>query len=279
MASSVQTIGIVGLGLIGGSVGLALRDPSRRILGYDPSPEAGKLAQSRFCVDVLASLEEVAQAEMVVVASPPATLVETLDRLKPLVGPTTVVTDCASVKGDAVAWATANKATWFVPGHPMAGHEKTSAAYASAWMFRNARWLLTPTPCTAKSAIKAVEKLVSEMGAVPIRTSAESHDRQVAVLSHLPHVFAAILVLLGDDLERTDISGGSWRDLTRVGGVDPDLWSQILFGNRQEVVNILRDSAGILQEFADALQTNETEALRAILERARLAKERQETKK
>lgn len=276
--SSVQSIGIVGLGLIGGSVGLALRDPSRRILGYDPSPEATKLAKTRFCIDAEASLDEVAQCEVVFIASPPATLIEALDQIEPLRGENTVVTDCASVKGDAIEWANRKKATWFVPGHPMAGHEKTSAAYASAWMFRNARWLLTPSRHTANKALRLVEGVVSLMGATPIRLDAASHDRQVAILSHLPHVFAASLVLQGQELERTDVSGGSWRDLTRVGGVDPELWSQILIGNRRELVGVLAESERIIQQFRAALEENDADKVRALMESACTAKERQETK-
>lgn len=271
-----MTVGIVGLGLIGGSVGLALREPGRTIVGFDPSEEAAKLAQSRFCVDQLLPLEEVAKADIVFVAAPPSKAVAVLEEIFRHKGPETVVTDCTSVKGDIVAWALENKVADFVPGHPMAGHEKTSAAYASSWMFRGARWILSPVKATRKSAVKEVERVVKLMGAVPVRVDSTDHDRQVGVLSHLPHAFAAVLVNLGESLERTDVSGGSWRDLTRVGGVDPDLWTQIFLGNRRELAKLLGDAEAQLAELRVALEQDDPKAVRAYMERARLAKRKQE---
>lgn len=272
-----MTVGIVGLGLIGGSIGLALRDPSRTILGFDPSPDAVRLAQTRFCIDRPATLEEVAQADIVFVAAPPDATIRVIESLLPHLGPDTVVTDCASVKGDIVAWAESQKLRRFIPGHPMAGHEKTTAAYASAWMFRNARWILTPFAHTQKSAVRALEKVLKEMGATAVITDAGLHDRQVAIVSHLPHVFAAILVQLGDELDRTDVGAGSWKDLTRVGGVDPELWTQILMGNRAEIARALTDVESQVAAFRQALETHDDHALRDILQRARQAKKRQET--
>ena len=271
-----MTVGIVGLGLIGGSIGLALRDPGRRILGFDPSTEACRLAESRFCVDATAPLEDVAQSDLVFVAAPPLAVVPVLEEVFAFKRPETIVTDCTSVKGDIVAWAEARKATEFVPGHPMAGHEKTSAAYASSWMFRNARWILTPTDKTRKSAVREVEKLIKAMGATPVRVDPIQHDRHVAILSHLPHALAAVLVSLGDELEHTDVGAGSWKDLTRVGGVDPELWSQILLGNRREVSRVLADAEAQLAELRSAIEANDPAAVRAYLERAKIAKRKQQ---
>lgn len=271
-----MTVGVVGLGLIGGSIGLALREPGRTVVGYDPSPANSQLALDRFCVDLLAPLQQVATADIVFVAAPPANVVPILQRLSIVKAPETIVTDCTSVKGSVIEWANEAKADWFVGGHPMAGHEKSGPGFASSWMFRNARWILTPTKTTNKKALSTVEKLVKEMGAVPIRVDAETHDGQVAILSHLPHAFAAVLVTLGEELERTDISGGSWRDLTRVGGVDPDLWAQIFAGNRVQLAQSLQDAENHLAELRKALEADDIGTVRAILERAKIAKKKQE---
>jgi len=271
-----MTVGVVGLGLIGGSIGLALREPGRTVVGYDPSPTNSQLALDRFCVDLLAPLQQVATADVVFVAAPPASVVHVLERLATIKAPGTIVTDCTSVKGAVTAWASEEKATWFVGGHPMAGHEKSGPGFASSWMFRNARWILTPNKETDKKAVASIEKLVKEMGAVPVRVDADTHDRQVAILSHLPHAFAAVLVTLGEELERTDISGGSWRDLTRVGGVDPDLWAQIFAGNRAQLANTLRDAENHLADLRKALEADDIATLRAILDRAKIAKRKQE---
>ncbi|RYG19236.1 prephenate dehydrogenase/arogenate dehydrogenase family protein, partial [bacterium] len=172
-----STIGIVGLGLIGGSIGLALREPGRRIIGHDPNEKAAKTARDRLCVDVLGSLEDAASADVVFVAVPPDVTVDVVERTMTLAGENTVVTDCASVKNEVAAWATKSKSARFVPGHPMAGHEKGGAEYASAWMFRGARWVLTPVKPTATAAVRTVEAAVKAMGATPVRVEAQAHDR------------------------------------------------------------------------------------------------------
>lgn len=271
-----MTVGIVGLGLIGGSIGLALRDPSRTILGFDASAQSAGLATQRFCVDQIVALEEVAKADIVFVAVPPSATINVLEQVFAAKGASTVVTDCASVKSEIVKWAETSGHRDFVPGHPMAGHEKGSALYASAWMFRNARWILTPTEKTAKSCVRAVEAVVKEMGAVPVRLNSESHDRQVAILSHLPHAVAATLVLLSENLDRADVSAGSWRDATRVGGVDPHLWTQIFLGNRTELARGIRDAQDILDQFRNALESGDSDAVFRLFAHAQEVKAKQE---
>ena len=266
MASEVpSTVGIVGLGLIGGSIGLALRDPERSVVGFDPDPSAARIARDRLCVDRLGTLEEVAQAEIVFVAVPPDMTVDSVEAIMAFAGDTTVVTDCASVKNEVAAWARQTKSERFVPGHPMAGHEKGGATYASAWMFRGARWILTPVKPTSTSAVRLVEATVKAMGAVPVRVDAAVHDRHVATVSHLPHAIAAALVLVGESLDTADVAGGSWRDMTRVGGVDPELWTQIMMRNRTELASTIRDFEKGLASLREALEGDDREALRAIL--------------
>ena len=163
----------------------------------------------------------------------------------------------------------------FVPGHPMAGHEKGGATYASAWMFRGARWMVTPVKATATASVRTVEAVVKAMGAVPVRVDAASHDRHVATISHLPHVLAALLVNLGESLESVDAAGGSWRDMTRVGGVDPELWTQIMMRNRNELAHCLRDYEAGLALFREALEADDRHGVRAMLEQAEKVKKAQ----
>lgn len=273
-----MTVGVVGLGLIGGSVGLALREPGRTILGCDASPEHERLAAERFCVDRIAPLEEIAQAEIVFVAVPPAYIAETLDRIEPLRGEETVVTDCASVKEAPVEWAKRKGATWFVPGHPMAGHEKSGPGFASAWMFKGARWILTPLAKTDKAAVRRVEAAVKLMGAVPVRLAPEVHDRHVAVLSHLPHVLAAALAPMAEDLDVPEAAAGSWRDLTRVAASDPELWTQIVLGNRTAVVAAADDLLQRLQTLKEAVREGDEEAVRAAFRAAHEARMKEPVK-
>ncbi|CAN5417869.1 hypothetical protein BH11ARM1_BH11ARM1_06130 [soil metagenome] len=263
-----MTVGIVGVGLIGGSVGLALRKPGTTIVGFDPQPEAIHTAISRQCIDREGSLVDVAQCEYVFLACPPSLAIENLTQIFALKAAETIVTDCCSTKSEIVEWAKKNKVKQFVPGHPMAGHEKSGAAFSSSWLFRHARWIICPLAITDKASVRAIEALVKEMGATPLRMTAENHDRQVAILSHLPHVLAATLVRMGKDLESAEIAGGSWKDMTRVGGVDPDLWTQILLGNSAQVEQCLDDAAADLELFRRAIKERDESALRALLQEA-----------
>jgi prephenate dehydrogenase len=270
-----MTVGIVGLGLIGGSIGLALRNPSRRIVGYDPSADAARTAFERQCVDELTDFDCVAQADVVFVASPPAATVDVLQQISERRSSATAYTDCTSTKHDVIEWAEARRDARFVAGHPMAGHEKSGAGYASSWLFRGAKWIVSPFKWTDRGAVTAVERLVKEMGALGCRMDARVHDRQVAIVSHLPHVIASAMVTVGDELESVEVAGGSWRDLTRVGGVDPELWSQIMHSNREELLRAIALFQGHLSELRQALESDDRDDLRTILERSKGIKDRQ----
>jgi prephenate dehydrogenase len=263
------------LGLIGGSIGLSLRDPTRELIGCDVSKRAEETALARFCVDRIVALDEVAQAEVVFVAVPPSSVIYISEAILERKPEGTVITDCASVKSEVATWAERRKLVDFLPGHPMAGHEKGGAEFSSAWMFRNARWILTPTQYTSERAISAVTDLVLRMGANPVELDPALHDKHVAILSHLPHVLAALLVLTAGELEHLEIGAGSWKDLTRVGGVDPELWSQIFGGNRACLAEVLEEFEGSLNSFRGLLEDNDVADLKTILERAQAAKAKQ----
>lgn len=245
----------MGVGLIGGSIGMALKGAGHRVLGCDPNPEHLTKAIDRHCIDERADLPAIARADAVFVAVPPARVTEVLEAMEPHLGEETAVTDCTSVKSQILEWVARRPAlaARFVGGHPMAGHEKSGPAYASDWMFRNAKWILTPTGTTSTAAKERITALVKETGAKPVRIDAAEHDRHVAVLSHLPHVVAAALVELGAEIESPEVAAGSWRDLTRVGGVDPELWSQILAGNSTQVRLALDGFIGKLMAYRDRI--------------------------
>ena len=267
-----MTVGIVGLGLIGGSIGLALREPGRKVIGYDPHSDSVKTALDRGCVDSYADLAAVAQADVVFVAVPPKYVVDTLIELSALKRPETVVTDCTSVKTEVVEWAESARDSNFVIGHPMAGHERSGAAFASAWMFRGAKWILCPLNDTSLKAVKKIDALISAMGATSVHMDPQAHDRQIAIVSHLPHALAGVLVQLNNNPTDLDVSGGSWRDLTRVGGVDPTLWTQIFMANRQEISKAISNTQEMLGELKGHLEANEPDGVWAFFARARNAK-------
>jgi prephenate dehydrogenase len=270
-----MTVGVVGLGLIGGSIGLALRDPDRLIVGYDPNPANAQVALDRSCVDKLVSLAEVAQSDVVFVAAPPAHVVQVLSNLEDRKAPETILTDCTSVKQIVADWGMEVKDSLFVPGHPMAGHEKSGPGFSSAWMFRGARWILSPLPMTSKPALAKVEALVVAMGASPVRLRADQHDRHVAIVSHLPHAVAGALVQFAEELENTGVAGGSWRDLTRVGGVDPALWTQIFMANRVELGRILGEMSKQMAKLESDVMNGDEAAIGEFFKAAQRSKAKQ----
>ncbi|MBC8065156.1 MAG: prephenate dehydrogenase/arogenate dehydrogenase family protein [Chlorobia bacterium] len=270
-----MTIGIVGCGLVGGSVGLACRSNGHRVLGFEPNSKNARLAFERGCIDQQTSVAEVSQADITFICVPPGFVADVAEEVLEAKPAESVATDCTSTKGAIVSWLETKKDRMFVPGHPMAGHEKSGPQFASAWMFRGAKWIITPCSFTKLAAIQQVEKLVKEMGAIPVRLRAERHDRDVALLSHLPHALAAVLVRLASDLDSTEASAGSWKDLTRVGGVDPKLWSQILTSNREEVSKILGQFGDSLADLRGLLDEDDSEGVLKFFEEAKRAKEKQ----
>jgi len=251
-----MTVGIVGTGLIGTSIGMGLVAEGITVLGVDPNREALQIAQRRFGISVPAEIANLRECEVVFVTAPPRFCAQAIVDVLNVVSGETVVTDATSVKSEIVE--AVNKQIGllpnFVPSHPMAGHEKSGPEFASQWMFRGAKWLVTPHEGCSGQAIKNLEKVIGLLGGVPVRCGLEEHDRAVAVVSHLPHVFAALLVKYGAELDSRDIGGGSWRDLTRVAGVDPDLWTQILTGNKRPVAEVLRRAAKDLEALGTALE-------------------------
>jgi prephenate dehydrogenase len=251
-----MTIGIVGTGLIGASVGMSLKAKGYEILGHDSNPTNLKIARERYAIDMAPGLETLAkECRVVFICVPPALLIPVSKEVVQLRGPETVVTDCGSIKQELAEWAKDHP--WFVPGHPMAGHEKGGPKFASNWLFRGAKWIITPHENNDESAVKQVEQLVREMQATPIRLRPEVHDKHVGVLSHLPHILAALLLEQGSELGSTQVGGGSWKDLTRVAGVDPNLWTQILLGNRRELVAILSQARSRLEGIETALENGD----------------------
>ncbi|MDX2064988.1 MAG: prephenate dehydrogenase/arogenate dehydrogenase family protein [Fimbriimonadaceae bacterium] len=263
-----MTIGVIGLGLIGGSIGQSLRSQRHRVIGHDPLPAHVEIARQRYCVDEIGSLEQFGECEVVFLAVPPSSVTSVADDLRPHVPTTTVVTDVASVKAQIVTWAETADWPTFVPGHPMAGHEKSGPAYSSDWMFRGAKWLITPTARTEANAVKLVSGLVTQMGAAPIVMDAREHDARVALMSHVPHILSAQLLLQAFRKAGSDVGGGSWRDWSRVAGVDPDLWTQICIENRAAITHELRSLSGELGALVTALEAEDAAAVRKLFQRA-----------
>jgi prephenate dehydrogenase len=239
----IETVSIVGTGLIGASFGLALRRAgfAGHILGVS-SPAALGDALACGAVDAGATLEEaVAAADLVYLAQPIVRIVETIGRMAPLVRETALVTDAGSTKRRIVEAGGAIRRGQFLGGHPMAGKEKRGAAAAEASLFQGRTYILTPCdPAELETAVaREFRRWVGRIGAVELVLDPEEHDRVVAFTSHLPQLLStglgATLARSLPSLEHLRAAGPGLVDMTRLAGSSYELWRDILDTNREAI--------------------------------------------
>jgi prephenate dehydrogenase len=264
---------IFGTGLIGGSVGMALRERGWHVSGVDAAPGVAARAVS---LGALSVEGEDTEAELVVVATPVhaagAIITEFLAR--PGRRPDVIVTDVGSVKGPLVA---AVDHPSFVGGHPMAGSEQVGVEGASADLFVGATWVLTPTALTDPAAYTRIRSLLADMGAVVVDLAPAQHDALVAVVSHVPHLAAATLMDLAADLGEEhaallQLAAGGFRDMTRIAAGQPNIWPDICDDNAEAIVATLDLLVAALQDMRRRVATRDRDSLLEILGRAALAR-------
>jgi len=256
---------IHGTGLLGASVGLALRTQGWDVSGWDPSPEALEEASRRGAISASLDGPE-ADADLVVLAAPPEAIVATLGSLTT----DALVTDIAGVKTPIVAAGAA--LPHFVGGHPMAGGESSGASLATGTMFHGATWVITSDGADAVD-IEALGEIVRSVGANPVVMTAAEHDVAVARVSHLPHVLAAALMRLADsDQASLALAGGGFRDLTRIAAGDSTWWSEVLGANATQVNSAIEDLQKTLDSWRRIIGASSVEELDAELESARVAR-------
>jgi len=262
---------IIGTGLIGTSIALALREAGWRVRLTDSDPAAARLAADLGAGDPLPEIIK-EPADVAVIAVPPAAVADTLAQAQAR-HLAQCYTDVASVKQLPVAQARIQGCdlTRYVPGHPLAGREKHGPAAARADLFLGRTWALCPEPETSGQATEAVTALVRACGAVPLRTDAASHDRWVALISHAPHLVAAAVAarLEAAPAPALDLAGQGVRDVTRIAAGDTALWAQILSANAAPVAEVLAAVAADLAEAARTLADGEDagKTVAALLDR------------
>jgi prephenate dehydrogenase len=262
-------VAVLGVGLIGGSIGLAARQRlSAEVVGFDA--DRGSLDRALADGAISAAAASVAEAcegaEAIFCAAPVAGLPELARAALAACGPDAVVTDVGSTKQEIVAALGADER--FIGGHPLAGAETAGVANARADLFEGARWYLTPTDRSSGVLYDRLQRLVSGLGARPQAIDPVVHDRLMATISHLPHVVANALAAeaaaeLAGDSERLPEVGPSFRDTTRVAGSNPAIWADIFASNGDVVADAVESVAKRLGEAAALLRTGDRDALRA----------------
>jgi prephenate dehydrogenase len=263
-------IAILGVGLIGGSIGLAARQRlEAEVVGFDPDPGTLERAREASVIDrgAVTVAEACEGAEVVFCAAPVAGLTELAKTALAACGPETVVTDVGSTKRDIVAALGTDER--FIGGHPLAGAETSGVGNARADLFEGARWYLTPKSARSSGLLyDRLQRTVVGLGARVQAIDAKAHDRLMATISHLPHVVANVLVgqaveELTRDSERMPEVGPSFRDTTRVAGANPAIWGDIFASNRDAVAEAVDGVAERLREAAALIREGERDAVAA----------------
>jgi prephenate dehydrogenase len=262
-------VAVLGVGLIGGSIGLAARERlGCEVVGWGHRQESLDRAVELGAIDrAAASVEEAcAGAEVVFCGSPVSTLPELVRAALAASGADTAVTDAGSTKRELVAALGDDER--FIGGHPLAGAETAGVANARADLFDGARWYLTPTERSRGILYDRLQRTIAGLGARPQAIDAAAHDRLMATVSHLPHVLANVIAAqaaaeLTRDSERLPEVGPSFRDATRVAGSNPSIWADIYAANREAIAAAIDDAIARLGEARELIRSGEPKAVAA----------------
>ena len=263
-------IAIIGLGLIGGSLGLALKRAELEgleIVGYDAERGVGGRARKLGAIDQDARhpADAVKEAALVVIATPILQVKKVLEEIAPALGEGAVVTDTASTKREVMRWAEdlLPNGVSFVGGHPIAGKEQPGLDAADASLFQERTWAVTPSVHATDQAVKTVENFITLVGARPIIVNAEEHDSYLAAVSHLPLLASIALFTLASGSQAwpdlAALSGPGFRDATRLASSSPDLSHDITLTNRENLLHWLDRYGEELQRFRDLIADGEAE--------------------
>lgn len=262
------TAGFIGFGLIGGSIARSLKDINRNntlvAFHYNKDKPNASLqeALSDGTLDFITTTlsEGFEQCDYIFLCAPVLTNIDYLQKLKPIIKSTCIITDVGSVKGNIHKAVTlCHLDSNFIGGHPMAGSEKTGYHNSSGKLLENAYYILTPTLETPKYMVDEMVELVKDIGAIPVILGHKEHDDITAAISHVPHIIATNLVNMvkSSDDEKGQmraLAAGGFKDITRIASSSPVMWQNICLTNTTSIKNFLERYKDSIQDFIDALE-------------------------
>ena len=283
-----QQVTIIGVGLLGGSLGLVLKEQglAKTIVGIGRRQVNLELAVQVGAIDRFTSEahEAVRDSDLIVLATPVDTYVSHVQRWGQYVPSGTIVSDVGSVKGQLVfdVEAALPSTAWFVGAHPIAGKEKSGVAHATSKLFDGARCIVTPTPHTNAGALTKIRCLWEKAGSTVLSMDPMVHDWVLGAVSHLPHIAAFSLMHALQDLqEKTpealsllDFSGGGLRDTTRIAASSPEMWRDICLANRENLLIMVEQYITQLEAFKQLLNDQDGSGLSQNIEQAKMLRER-----
>ena len=274
-------LAIVGFGLIGSSLARAAQNAygeSLTVIAVDQSQDVLTYAQStRLCQQGLNSISDLPKdCDWIILAAPVATNLDLLGELIAHVGPQTILSDAGSTKAAIVAALNEHHPDFdrFIPAHPMAGREVSGPEHGLADLFENKLLILTPAQATSESCIQAAEDFYQKLGMRTLRIEdAKEHDRLMGYASHLPHLLAFAFVNLAaqgnnGSTDYQDLTGGGYRDFTRIAGSDPIMWRDIFLSNKDNIVAQLDTFSSILSTYREAIISGDDDRLVTLMSAA-----------
>ena len=272
--TNFKNIGFIGLGLIGGSVAMAVRRafPNLPITAWNRNRAVLEEAVADGTVTTAddGSLTSFADCDLIFLCVPVITAIDLMKRLEPLLSPGAILTDVGSVKGEIHREVEGTSLDWrFIGGHPMAGSEKTGYENASAQLLENAWYFLTPAGNVDVRRVSDLSELISAIGALPLVMPSEEHDYVTAAISHFPHVLSAALVNLVRDLDlpghpMKTVAAGGFRDITRISSSSPQMWQEICLANPKNICRVLDAYMQKLIDYRLAISNKDTDRLYEI---------------
>lgn len=283
MASDApDVIGIIGTGLMGGSLGLACRKRglAKEIRGFDLRPERSQRALERGAVTAISKrpAEAVSGAGLVVIATPVGSIADVFGEIAPHLTKGAVVTDVGSTKARVVsAIAGRDPARRFIGGHPIAGAEEEGIDAATDDLYEGCAWILTPTPESDAAAYTNLVRFIGKLGARVLSLDPERHDQLVALTSHLPQLISSTLMRFAAEIAAAEgglplVAAGGFRDMTRIAASSPQLWLEILEDNRHAVLEVLSRFESALSEVHGHMEQGRWKEIGEVLENARSAR-------
>jgi prephenate dehydrogenase len=273
-----DSVAIVGVGLIGGSIGLALRkrNLARTVVGVGRRLETLRSAENRGAISEATTdlAAAVSQSQFVVVCTPVETVAEQVKQIAAAAKSGLIITDVGSTKQSIVASAdqalAGSLGVWasFVGSHPLAGSERAGVEFARDDLFEGKTSVVTPSDASKREAVDAIEAFWQSLGARVVRMSPADHDRAVAATSHVPHVVAAALAA-ATKTDYLPLTAGGWLDTTRIASGDVELWRQILSDNRPNVLAQLREFETQIAAYVAALERGDDASLVHLLKQGK----------
>lgn len=263
----IESVSIIGLGLIGGSLAKAFRQKSGnfKIFAVDSYAPSLRLAEEECVIDsgFTECSPEIWNSDIIFVCTPIRKAIHFLSQLSDRVKKDCIITDVASTKGEICRYIeNLQLPPVFIGGHPMAGTEKSGYKNSFAHLFENAYYVLTPVKTSTSAAVAILEELLKNIGAIPIIVSPGQHDIVTGCISHVPHIIASALVTLAKNKENGEgliklLAAGGFKDITRIASSNPSMWENIVLSNSEIVTGLLKDFNKIIENIICSIKNDD----------------------